>query len=242
MKNLYFVAHQDDELNNTGVLLGREADEYYEDTYVILCTDGGASGVINVLGNKEDCWLHSGSHNYPLTRKEFSQARDREYLESCSHLGVKPANVIIHKDKGFDGDLGEEQAEHIIRDVMSLFPDENNFRIRAVSPYFNGRQNPDHRSIGVVCERLFNEGLFSELILVTDSCFEGDCREIFTNKTFLQEKAGDKVFEKIKKAADSYGKWEPEKGRFSIGWHSVKGEFEEIVRNPVVVFEKYPSE
>lgn len=238
MKNLYFVAHQDDELNNTGVLLARETDEYYEDTYVILCTDGGGSGVINVLGNNESCWIHEGCHNYSLSRREFSIARDKEFYESCSLLGVKDDNVIIHKNRGFDGSLSEEQAEFIIRDVMSLFPEESNFRIRAVSPYFIGRQNPDHKSIGIVCERLFNDGLFSELILVADSCFEGDCRKVFSEKEYSEEKADDKAFVKIKAAADCYGKWEPENGRFSIGWHSVKGEFEEIVRNPVVVYEK----
>ena len=238
MKNLYFVAHQDDELNNTGVLLTEDAASFYDDTYVILCTDGGGSGVLKVLGDGNNCWLHEGRHIYPMTREEFSLARDREFIESCSHLGVKSENVIIHKQRGLDAQLTESLAELIIRDTLSLFPKETDFRIRAVSPLFDGRQNPDHKAIGKVCEKLFTEGLFSEAVLVTDSCFEGSCREKFPSVPFEEQKPDEKAFSKIKAAADCYGRWEPEKGRFAVGWHSVKDEFEEIVRNPGVTFYK----
>ena len=238
MKNLYFVAHQDDELLNTGVLLTKEAAENPQDTYVILCTDGGASGVINVLGDMKDCWLHEGQHIYHLSRQEFSLARDREFIDSCSHLGVIDQNVMIHPKKGFDGGLTEEQAEHIILETMKLFPYETDFRIRAVSPYFEGRQNPDHKAIGIVCEKLFRQGCFSELILVNDSCFEGNCYKLFPEKHYQKLHADTASHEKINAATDSYGKWAPENGRYAIGWHSVKDEFEEIVRNPVVIFEK----
>lgn len=236
MKNLYFVAHQDDELNNTGVLLVDEAEAFHEDTYVILCTDGGGSGVINVLGDGRDCWLHEGEHLYPLSRSEFSLARDREFLESCCLLGVKAENVIIHRSRGLDGSLSEGETENIISDVLSLFPDETDFRIRAVSSLFEGRQNPDHRVIALTCHKLFERGLFSEMLLVTDSCFQGNCRELFPDIRFCEKTASGKAFEKIKAAADCYGRWAPEEGRFAIGWHSVKDEFEEIVKNPVTVF------
>ena len=236
MKNLYFVAHQDDELLNTGVLLSDEAEIYPDDTYVILCTDGGGSGVINVLGDGKDCWLHKGAHLYPLTREEFSRARDREFTESCRLLGVKAENIIIHESRGLDGSLSVEAAESIITDVLSRFSEEKEFRIRAVSSLFIGRQNPDHRAIALSCERLFEKGLFSEMLLVTDSCFEGDCRELFPDIQFRKKIASEKGFEKIKAAASCYGIWEPENGRFAIGWHSVKGEFEWIVKNPVTVF------
>ncbi len=238
MKNLYFVAHQDDELNNTGVLLAEEADSFYDDTYVILCTDGGGSGVLGVLADGNDCHLHEGKHVYPMTREEFSVARDREFTESCKLLGVKPENVIIHKLRGLDAQLTESLAEHIIRDTLSLFPAETDFRIRAVSPLFDGRQNPDHKAIGNVCEKLFAEGLFSEAVLVTDSCFEGSCREKFPLVSFEERKPDDKEFKKLKAAADCYGRWEPENGRYAVGWHSVKDEFEEIVRNPSVTYYK----
>lgn len=236
MKNLYFVAHQDDELCNTGVLLSSEAENFPDDTYVILCTDGGGSGVKRVLCDEKDCWLHEGKHIYPLLREEFSHARDREFSESCFLLGVKDENVIIHDSRGLDGSLSEKEAENIILDVLALFPDEKDFRIRAVSPKFPGRQNPDHRAIGITLERLFDKGVFSEMILVKDSCLEGNCRELFPDIDFIEAEAKGKDFLKIKAAADCYGIWAPEKGRFSIGWHSVKGEFEEIVRNPKVTF------
>lgn len=236
MKNLYFVAHQDDELCNTGVLLAEEAESFFDDTYVILCTDGGGSGVIKVLADGQSCWLHEGKHTFSLTRKEFSLARDREFLESCSFLGVKKENVIIHHNRGLDGSLSEIQAECIIRETVNLFPDEKDFRIRAVSPLFEGRQNPDHRAIGKCCERLFDEGLFSELILVTDSCFEGNCRELFPDVAYSDAKASGEALKKIKAAGDAYGRWEPENGRYAIGWHSVKGEFEAIEKNPEVTF------
>ncbi len=236
MKNLYFVAHQDDELCNTGVLLADEAGKFPGDTYVILCTDGGASGVRSVLGDREECPLHDGKHLYTLSREEFSSARDREFLESCSVLGVRDENVIIPRNKGLDGCLSEENAREIILGVLKQFPDENDFRIRAVSPLFVGRQNPDHKAIGVVCEELFDEGLFSEMLLVRDSCFVGDCREEFPDVQFDEKTANENAFRKIKAAAESYGRWEPGKGRFSVGWHSVKGEFEEIVRNPQVLY------
>lgn len=236
MKNLYFVAHQDDELNNLGVLLIREAETFPDDTYVILCTDGGGSGVIRVLCDGKDCWLHKGKHTCTLSRKEFSLARDKEFIESCFLLGLKDENVIIHKNRGLDGSLTEKQTEHIILDTINLFPEEKDFRIRAVSPCFYGRQNPDHKTIGITCEKLFGSGLFTELIFVTDSCFEGNCRELFPENNYENLVADEISHKRIKAAADCYGKWNPSEGRFAIGWHSVKGEFEEIVRNPKITF------
>ena len=236
MKNLYFVAHQDDELLNTGVLLSDEAQRFPEDTFVILCTDGGGSGVINVLGDGKDCWLHKGTHLYPLTREEFSRFRDREFVDSCQILGVKDENVIIHEKRGLDGSLSEEEAESIISAVLRLFPEERDFRIRAVSSLFAGRQNPDHRAIALSCEKLFEKGLFSEMLLVTDSCFTGDCRELFPHIQFEEKAPSEEAFVKIKAAADCYGIWEPEEGRFAVGWHSVKDEFEYIVKNPVTLY------
>lgn len=241
MKNLYFVAHQDDELLNTGVLLTSEAEEHYEDTIVFLCTDGSGSGVLGVLGDEKECFIHKGKHLYPLTKEEFSLARDREFLDSCKYLGVKKENVIIHKDRAPDGSLTRSQAEHIILSALSLFPEEKDFRIRAVSPYFDGRQNPDHKAIGLACERLFGQGLFSSMLLVTDSCFEGDCREVFPEKQYITKTADESSYRKILAAADCYGLWEPEKGRFAIGWHSVKDEFEAIAKNAAVTYEEYIS-
>lgn len=238
MKNLYFVAHQDDELLNTGVLIVKESELYHDDTYVILCTDGGGSGVVNVLGNGESCWLHEGLHSFTLTRKDFSLARDKEFLASCRLLGVKTENIIIHKNRGLDASLTEGQAEQIILDTLKLFSAEDDFRVRAVSPKFHGRQNSDHKVIGNVCEKLFGEGLFSQLILVTDSCFEGNCREIFPETSYKEIRADDNAFEKLKAAANCYGLWDPQNGRYAVGLHSVKDEFEELIRNPRVIYEE----
>ena len=68
--------------------------------------------------------------------------------------------------------------------------------------------------------------------------FEGNCREVFPDRKWEDMKAERKTFEKISSAAECYGKWEPENKRYAIGWHSVRDEFEEIIKNPVVTFEK----
>ena len=120
---LYFAPHQDDELLSMGVDLCASLDKG-EDVHVFLCTDGSQSKVRLRLNNGQKCPKHPGIHQYALTLEEFSQARDREFMDSCLALGVAPGNIHILPQRAVDGSLAPERAARIIRDALKEYGDD----------------------------------------------------------------------------------------------------------------------
>lgn len=103
IKSLWFVPHQDDEILTLGYGILEDIESGY-DVHVILCTDGGGSGILGQWQNKDTCGIchtvhiiHSDidSEDPNITREEFSKYRDFEFVNCCLHLGVKPENIHI---------------------------------------------------------------------------------------------------------------------------------------------------
>ena len=123
IKSLWFVPHQDDEILTLGYGILEDIESGY-DVHVILCTDGGGSGILSQWQSGTSCGIcktvhtiHLGSEQ-TITREEFSKYRDFEFVNCCLHLGVKPENIHIlgvGEDKLNLLDLNfQEQSEDII--------------------------------------------------------------------------------------------------------------------------------
>ena len=98
--------------------------------------------------------------------------------------------------------------------------------IKAIDPETEKYQNPDHTAVGKAAkavkdsERASDAVFYYEFIHLPE---EKDTRRFIYIEPTKEEK------EKIKKAADSYRFWAPERGRYAVGYHSVADEFNDFL-------------
>lgn len=219
----YFSPHQDDELTNLGVDLCKEVSAGSA-VHVVLCTDGSASGVKRMLCRGDGCRWHQGPHTYTLDIPAFVAARDAEFTESCLALGVPRENIVISPLRAPDGALSADRAEAIMRYALMGYAPEDCV-IKTLAPTSAYRQNPDHTAVGTAAERLKGEyavSLLWEFILRPAD---------LTGFTVLRPT--DAELSRIKKAAAGYRLWQPERGRYAVGYHSVADEFDDFLREPI---------
>lgn len=225
----YFPPHQDDEITNFGVSLMQDIDAGYH-VVCVLCTDGGASSARRLIGNGESCLFHDGKHDFPLSVKEFSEARDREYYACCKAMGLSDECIRISSLRAHDSELKTDQAERIILDAIGDIPPEQ-VEVKTLAPVTITPQNPDHSATGNAALNLYRKGAFAKLTQFYES--------IFLDKTEKPQYPIERIIptsdqkKRFLAAAACYGIWEPENGFYAIGFHSVKDEFDMIMSDPV---------
>lgn len=227
---LYFSPHQDDELLTMGIDICKRIKKG-DTIHVILCTDGSMSSVRRRLNDGETCDKHSGTHHYDLTAEEFVKARDREFMGSCLALGIKEENIHIPQNRAVDGSLSVEAAKELIRNCINTI--DSDALICTISPDNGGGQHRDHKAVGEAAKQLFYEGFIKELqLFVEPYLFETvklNARQIPVDPTII--KAGGKISTQISDAISSYSKWDPDNGRYAVGYHSVTNEFNDYLKN-----------
>ena len=230
---LYFSPHQDDEILSMGIDICNSLRNG-QNVHVILCTDGSKCSVRKQLSDGRKCNKHAGAHTYTLTESELTAARDKEFRESCLALGVADGNIHILKDRFVDRELTISGSKQIIMHYLATM--EKDCVVCTLNPNLNnGRQHRDHKALGYAAVELFNEGFIKELRLFTESYYaerfqhrtdfiRGECKKVV-------DSASVPVKETIKKAAAAYSRWEPEAGRFAIGYHDIAKAFDALLKN-----------
>ena len=222
MTVLYFLPHQGDELLSMGIDICNSISRGYV-VHVILCTNGSKCKVRQELTDGKKCDKHLGKHFFNLTRKDLIISKDKEFRESCRALGVKDSNVHVPEACFVDTELTICNSKKIILqyldalgpDCIVCAPDPNNE---------NSGQHCDHKSLGYAAVELFNEGVISELRLFTEpyhsEFFQHAMDVVQAEAMPMIETASVPVQAKLKKAVAAYSQWEPEMGRYAMGYHS----------------------
>lgn len=230
---LYFSPHQDDEILTMGINICNSVRSG-QNVHVILCTDGSKCIVRKQLSDGRKCNKHAGAHTYTLTESELTAARDKEFRESCLALGVADGNIHILQDRFADRKLTISGSKSIIRQYLAAMGEDS--IVCTPDPNLeNGRQHRDHKALGYAAVELFNEGFIRELRLFTEPYYaerfrhktdfiRGECKEVV-------DSASAPVRETIKKAVAAYSRWEPEAGRFAVGYHDMAGAFDALIKN-----------
>ena len=226
---LAFAPHQDDELLSMGAYL-EKAVSAGQEVHAVLCTDGSASWVKGELKDGGSCAFHSGSHAYDLTTPEFVRARDDEHLESCEALGIKGANVHVPLDRAKDGCLTVEAARRVILEYLALYPGAT---VCVTNPYVGSEQHADHTTLGKAAVSLYKEGKIKELRLFVEP-YLIDAFEKTNPGARLRRSSAESETEKslLEEATDAYSLWDPARGRYAIGYHSVGNDFSIFLSNP----------
>ena len=236
---LYFSPHQDDELLTMGIDICKSLQNQL-DVHVILCSDGSASAVRRTLGDGDTCKKHRGKHSYHLSVEDFVSARDREFQGSCKALGISKQNIHIPPHRSTDGKITVSEAKNLILHYMDAI--DNNCVVCTIAPATGESQHPDHNTLGIAATELFHSGKIVLLKLFVEP-YVAD----FKHKDANEADAGIKPVtvyalqperEKLKNATVSYSEWNPEAGRYGIGYHSVTTEFKELLQDGVFYY--YP--
>lgn len=228
---LYFAPHQDDELLTLGIDICSSV-LHRDDVHVILCTDGSKSNMRKVIANGQSCSKHEGLHTYDLSVDEFIQARDREFTGSCIALGVKPDHIHIPEDRDTDGSLTQSKAQALIQRYLSLLGEDA--LVCTHSPLSGPTQHRDHRTLGQAADQLLKQGVIRKAKFFIEpylSAYVSDMPQKFPGYPVVTTAAGQ-VKERLKKAIASYTRWDPENGRYAVGYHSVTTEFNDFLENP----------
>ena len=230
---LYFSPHQDDELLSMGIDICKSISEGHN-VHVILCTDGSKCTVRQELANGKKSDKCHGFHTYQLTEEDLTTARDKEFRESCRALGVEDGHVHILKQRFIDGKLTVcDSKKTILHYLNAMGPD---CVVCTLDPNLeNNWQHRDHKGLGYAAAELFNEGYIRELRLFTEPYYaelfyhkmdfiRGECRVAIAAATAL-------VQEKMQKALKAYSHWDPEAGRYAVGYHDIAEAFDSLLKN-----------
>ena len=227
---LYFAPHQDDELLTMGIDICNSVFKKW-DVHVILCTDGSKSNVRKKLNDGKNCSKHNGPHIYELSFEEFTKARDREFIDSCRALGVLENNIHIPEKRFIDGSLTMEDAETIILDYLNIYGKDS--YVCTISPNTGYKQHKDHKALGKAAENLLKKGIIKQVKFFIEPYHSA---KVLNNAQILKyypdiEKASSDIENKIKTAISSYSYWNPEEGRYAVGYHSVTTEFNDFLKD-----------
>ncbi len=216
----FFSPHQDDELLNLGAAMCQDIDAGRE-VFCVLCTDGGASGARRLIGDGETCEWHGDRHDYPMDRAAFSAARDGEFTASCLAMGLQPDHILIPADRAPDGQLTAEHAEKLMRDAIKGFPAEQ-VTLKTLAEVKWQQQNPDHTAVARAALQLRAENACAAVEEYLETILFPAPEDAAILETVTPNEAQRK---RLLAAAESYCRWQPEEGRFAVGFHSVADEF-----------------
>jgi LmbE family N-acetylglucosaminyl deacetylase len=208
---VFYSPHQDDELLTMGHAITRYVQEGYE-VHVVLLTDGSKSSAIHSV-NREMI----KHYLQPLTTKDFSYARNLEFVRSLKSLGVKRENIHMAYLK--DGETTVNKIEEVMLKFQTRYPEAKHMAFSYYDDHI------DHKNSGIALLSLYNNGLIQE------------------PKFYIQNRERhlwDGVFEPyfssydlpIQNAMIPYLAWNPLRKMYSIGAISVYGDFELLKRDP----------
>jgi LmbE family N-acetylglucosaminyl deacetylase len=221
--------HQDDEL----LTLGAAVTNYISHNsggavHALLCTDGRSSGVWPALSNGTGCDWHLGSHSYSLSRAKFIAARDREFHDSCRALGVPESQIHYLPSRQIDTRVTVSHMRRHIRRFLRAYRNQR-IVVLAVAPSRASSQHKDHRALGTALLKLREAGWIHDLRLYAEP-YDSEVQEKHTREVAAAPQ-NDAERDRIRAAARSYQRWDPEQGRYAIGYHSVKDAFAILFAN-----------
>lgn len=215
---IYILPHPDDEMFMAGGII--RSLEQKDQVYIVLATDGAKTTTYKLINGKDDdgldvyCTWHRKKHNpilsgyKPLASKEdIINARQKEFTRSLKRLGVNPKNIFLaYKDWNIetaDGEITTSATEKIIQTAYEKFGNGLYSTVHAegkhhdhINLYQALKNNPD----------------------IKNKIFYEEYTDAIGDPIFLNENQ-----QKIKRnALDSYLLWQPQKGNYAVGGHSVK--------------------
>ncbi len=232
MTHVFYVPHADDETLTMGVAI-LQCLARGEEVHLVLMTDGSACGSVHFLNGTAKCPVHEKYHN-PLEERyldgmldtqDHVAARRKEFLAAAERLGVPSSNCRVYGYK--DGKLTEEQARQV---ALRVENDEDvpgpKTHHTTTSKYDD---HNDHVACGNALAALHEEGTIPEPVYyIKRSKWKG----LPSGRGIEDLVADEKQKETIQRVCkEVYMNWDPEKGHYAVGYHSVPESFDRLLKD-----------
>ena len=228
--DIFYAPHSDDETLSMGPAILR-ALRSSGSVYVLLLTDGVADETRQCLNGEFLCSWHKTYHDpqkenfqdIPLDKAAFIRARRKEFLNACSLMGVPRSRIKIYDYH--DNHLSKENVKKIMKEMHQKADHSSRITHHSMSYYYDN--HPDHLSCGESLLELCREDeTFNARWYVKKSYGKelSEENQVFSDAEKSPE--GRKVLEEI--CREVYGKYDPERGKYAIGYHSVSNSFEAL--------------
>ena len=210
--------HPDDETLSLGVWIANRVGRG-DRVIVVALTDGRATGATGPIGRRL---------GRVVDRDEIAAARMREMRAAAAALGVAPGDVYAaHLDT--DASPGGSRATvPEVGDVIAAFAERFPQAEFATMSYL-AEHHKDHLNAGQALVEAWRAGLvthaeFAVSRLYWNQSLPGEHDELPGS---AQARAA------VVAAARAYDLWDPAHGRLSVGWYSVRPQFEALLTDPV---------
>ncbi len=220
---IFYTPHQDDETLAMGASIAEYVRKGYP-VYVVLLTNGDNNSTITILNGTTKCEFHETYHDFKLSRQDFIDARNAEFLAACKALGVHKV-FIANNGKGFDETIGLENMNFKFFETISFFSNQyplaSHHSISGNCDPYNkkGDRMNAHRSCANALQILYSNDSTKNIYLYKDYVFyfpEEERRATFIKKNKKRDT------QKKHKAFEEYNHFDPSNGRYAIGYqHSV---------------------
>jgi len=248
---VYFVPHADDETLSMApdiinhLRLGYDVHlvlishgEHSSAQFVINNFKGELPGQVDPKGQKYLCPWHKRHHD-PVKEHyldqddgmvdldEIGDSRVREFLAAGEALGVPASNLHVYDVT--NGFFTEEKIRPIYDEFIERYP-EALFRTMSQWDW-----HPDHAFLGKLLTLYEKEGKVKP---IQTAYFLSAYKTRFTKyKLPVKEYTGYFLHEsdrkKAKDAIGVYKRWDPQKGWYGLGYHSVRSQFDDVEKNMV---------
>lgn len=224
MNVYYLIPHQDDEVLQIGIDIYRDVKNG-DNVNVILFTDGSRTSAIRDINNRLQ---REGKKE--ITSEEISKARDKEFELALSHLGIKPENIsyLGYINKG----LLKSDVTRILENIIS---DKNNIVFKTLSRELVNHADGslDHLAITWATEYMEEQHNIPASYYVRS---EKD--SILTYRKYKTISLSDEEKDIMRNALSAYTIWNPNKGFYAVGGHSVWGSIQNKKKNPIYYIEE----
>ncbi|MDO6657782.1 PIG-L family deacetylase [Anaerobacillus sp. 1_MG-2023] len=203
--SVFYAPHADDEVLSLGPSILRQLDKG-NTVAVVLLSHGEASQSLEginkmLIENKET----------PITVEEFGDSRVMEFRRSAKELEIEVENVFVYDLP--DGEIKKEDVTTIMLEMDNRYPSASHHTLSYEDPH------RDHAAAGLALKELVEKGTIeSALYYLPIQEFENlEYDEAYTvpkNRT-----------DEYNNSLNAYRVWMPDKGFYSIGYHSVRSYF-----------------
>ena len=220
---IFYSPHQDDEsLAMAGSI--REHGEAGRAVILVLLTRGENGGLLDIMNGTADCPLGQdcpggGAHRFGLVQEDIVRARTAEFRAAAARLGVDRVVVRDRPDSAWTDYAGfVQEVRATILEFEARYPGASHKLVNGYRDVVYGwnpeEPNLTHKACREAADGIV--GLDFRFYWVYGYTYPQEQR---TADYVLPLTA--KQFARKRQALAEYGRWDPERGRYALGYHSV---------------------